>query len=155
MHENKKGYYIYSTFVVLFFVFLFGFVSYLIYDLIIKLSAQDFSDNTLLQALFTLFATVFIGGFFTKILEYNNHRKIELYKIKTSISLKVIDLASDYCHKPSNDNIKNLLIRESSKIKLYFKDEVLLALNNFINAENENKDSSYELLINSFKIDIK
>ena len=64
MNNDKRGYYIYSTIVALFGFILFGFLAYFIYDLFIKLSAQDFSNNTVVQALLTLFITVFVGVFF-------------------------------------------------------------------------------------------
>ena len=62
MNDNKKGYYVYSCVAVFFGMALFAFLGWLIYDLILKLSNQDFSNNTVVQALITLIITVFIGG---------------------------------------------------------------------------------------------
>lgn len=66
--------------------------------------------------------TVFIGGYFSKWLELRNTKKIELYKIKTNISLVLIDLASEYTRNIKNENIRSLLINESNKLnQLYYK----------------------------------
>lgn len=64
MNKNNKGYWIYSIIAIIFGMSLFAFFAYLIYDLIIKLSEKDFSNNTVVQALITLVITVFLGGFF-------------------------------------------------------------------------------------------
>ena len=75
MNENKKGYWIYSTIVVIFFVILFAFLGYLIKDLILKLAEKDFSNNTVIQALITLIVTVVIGGYFSKtIMDFSSFR---------------------------------------------------------------------------------
>lgn len=150
MNETKPGYFLYSTFAVLFFVALIGFISYLLYDLLFKLSLQDFTNNTVIQALITLVITVFFGGYFTKSLELRGLKKIELYKIRNTIALKVIDLASAFYHNPNEEKILHLLIAESSKIKLYFPDEVLKSLNEFIK-DNQAKVTNYNNLINELQ----
>ena len=66
MNESKKGYWIYSSIAVIIGMSLFGFLGYLTYDLVLKLSEKDFSNNTVIQALITLFVTVFLGGYFSK-----------------------------------------------------------------------------------------
>ena len=134
MEVQEKGYWIYSITAVIVGMSLFAFIGYLICDLIIK-SAD--TNNTLLQALITLIITVFIGVYFSKWLELRNTKKIELYKIQTNISLVLIDLASEYARNIKNDDIKSLLINESIKVKLYFPDSVLKALNNFINTSKK------------------
>ena len=126
----------------------------MIYDLIIKLSEKDFSNNTVVQALITLVVTVFIGGYFSKWLELKNTKKIELYKIRTEISLKIIDLASAFYYI-QDENIKNLLIAESSKVKLYFDDEVLKNLNNYLESNKKDINDKYEALINSLRKNVK
>lgn len=131
---------------------LFAFIGYLICDLIIK-SAD--TNNTLLQALITLIITVFIGVYFSKWLELRNTKKIELYKIQTNLSLVLIDLASEYARNIKNDDIKSLLINESIKVKLYFPDSVLKALNNFINTSKENIVGNYNLLTEELRKNIK
>ncbi len=68
MKENKKGYYIYSIFAVIFGFGLIAYICYLFYDLVLKLSDKDFSENTVIQALITLIITVFIGGYFLNFL---------------------------------------------------------------------------------------
>lgn len=153
MNENKRGYWIYSIVTIVVFVGLFAFWGWLIYDLIIKLSDKDFSNNTVVQALITLVVTVFIGGYFNKWLEIRNAKKLELYKIQTAISLKLIDLASAVVHNPDNEQILELLICESSKVKLYFPDSVLKELNSFIQAND--KKNYYDPLINELRKNIK
>lgn len=153
MNENKKGYYIYSCVVVIFVLALFGFLGWLIYDLILKLSNQDFSNNTVVQALITLIITVFIGGYFSKWLEIRNHKKLELYKIRTSISLKIIDLATILYHHPESIEAKELLIAESHKVKLYFDDDLLKNLNQFMTEED--KGLYYNIVIDELKKHIK
>lgn len=151
MNKNQKGYWIYSVVAVIFGMALFAFVAYLIYNTIIKLSERDFSNNTVVQALITLFVTVFIGGYFSKWLERRNAKKVELYKIQTAISIKLIDLGSEYLYNPQ-ENIKRLLITESHKVKLYFSDSVLKALNGYITSRNE---EYYNILIEELRKNIK
>ena len=153
MNENKKGYYVYSCIAVIFGMALFAFFGWLIYDLILKLSNQDFSNNTVVQALITLIITVFIGGYFSKWLEIRNHKKLELYKIRTSISLKIIDLATILYHHPESAEAKELLIAESHKVKLYFDDDLLKNLNQFMCEED--KDLYYNRVIDDLKKNIK
>lgn len=153
MNESKRGYWIYSVITVIVFVGLFAFWGWLIYELVIQLSDKDFSNNTVIQALITLIITVFIGGYFSKWLEIRNAKKLELYKIQTSISLKLIDLASSAIHSPDNSQISDMLICESAKVKLYFPDSVLKALNLFIKADN--KISYYDSLIDELRKNIK
>ena len=153
MNENKKGYYVYSCIAVVFGIALFAFFGWLIYDLILKLSNQDFSNNTIVQALITLIITVFIGGYFSKWLEIRNHKKLELYKIRTSISLKIIDLATVLYHHPESIEAKELLIAESHKVKLYFDDDLLKNLNQFMTEED--KGLYYNIVIDELKKHIK
>lgn len=153
MNENKRGYWIYSIVAVIFGMLLFALLGYLIYDLILKLSVKDFSNNTVVQALITLIITVFIGQFYSKWLERRNTKKIELYKIQTQLSLSLIDLTSAFIWQPDNEDIKRALIRESSKVKLYFNDETLKQLNEFIKATD--KKVFYDPLIDTLKKQIK
>lgn len=155
MEVRKKGYWIYSIIAIIVGMSLFAFIGYLIYDLIIKLADKDFSNNTVVQALITLIITVFIGGYFSKWLDLRNTKKIELYKIQTNISLVLIDLASEYTRNIKNKNIRSLLINESIKVKLYFSDSVLKALNNFINTSKENIAENYNLLTEELRKNIK
>ena len=106
----------------------------------------------MIQALITLIVTVFIGGYFSKWLELRNNKKIELYKIKSDISLRIIDLASAYYYE-KNEDIRNLLVAESSKVKLYFDNEVLKNLNIYL--KSNDKDKKYEFLIDSLRKNVK
>ena len=151
---DKKGYWIYSIIAVTIGFGLFAFWGYLIYDLIIKLSDKDFSNNTIVQALITLIITVFIGGYFSKWIENKYSRKSELYKTRVSISLRLIDLASEY-YRNRNEEIKKILIFESAKVKLFFDDETLIKLNNFIECDKKDMVMNYNLLIDEFKNKVK
>lgn len=153
MNENKKGYYIYCCVVVIFGMGLLAFWGWLIYDIIIKLSKQDFSNNTVVQALITLIITVFIGGYFSKWLEYRNYKKLELYKIKSDIALKIIDYTTILYHHPECQEAREMLIAESCKVKLYFDDTLLLSLNNFISEQN--KETYYNEIVETLKINFK
>lgn len=108
----------------------------------------------MIQVLITLVVTVFIGGYFSKWLELRNNKKIELYKIRTEISLKIIDSASTYYYN-QEENIRNLLIAESSKVKLYFDNEVLKNLNIYLESNKKDRDRKYESLIDSLRKSVK
>lgn len=156
MNENKKGYWIYSIIVVIIGFAFFAFFIYLIYDLVIKLADKDFSNNTVIQALITLITTVFIGGFFSKWLENRNAKKLELYKIQTTISLKIIDLSSILLNNNvNNDEIRDMLITESIKVKLYFPDSVLKSLNNFLQSNESEIHENYNIMIEELRKNIK
>lgn len=159
MSENKKGYWIYSIFAVAIGMFLLGFWGYLIYDLILKLSVKDFSNNTVVQALLSLVGTVFIGGYFSKSLERKNAKKLEVFKIQRDVSLKVVDYATILYYHPDNTQIKELLAAESIKVKLYFDDKALIAINEFQNAVQEanitNIESTYGNLTDQLKKSLK
>lgn len=155
MNEKEKnvGYWVYSTIAVLAgfgLLFLFGFM---IYDLILKLATQDFSNNTVIQALITLVVTVFIGGYFSKWLELRNTKKLETYKIQSQLALTIVDLASAYIYSPDDEQLQRALVRESSKVKLFFDDETLKKLNEFINAED--KKATYDPIVDCLKKKIK
>ena len=151
---HKKGYWIYSIIAIIFGMTLIAFLGYLIYDLIIKLADKDFSNNTVIQALITLIITVFIGGYFSKWLEIRNSKKLSLYNTKIDISLKIIDLSSEY-YRHQSEEIKNMLIFESSKVKLFFNDDILRRLNVFIESNRKDLMTNYNLLIDELKKNIK
>ena len=160
MNENKKGYWIYSVIAIVIGMSLFAFWGYLLYDLVLKLSEKDFSNNTVVQALFSLVTTVFLGGYFTKILERRNEITLDVFKVQKDISLKVIDYATALYYHPENVQVKELLIAETIKVKLYFDDDVLKATNEFIKSldaiqGNGQKDTTYENLANQLKKAIK
>ena len=156
MNDNvhKKGFWIYSCVTIIFGMALFAFVGYLIYDLVIKLSEKDFSNNTVVQALITLIITVFIGGYFSKWLERHNAKKLCLYQTRIDISLKLINLSSEF-YRDQNDLLKNMLIFESSKVKLFFNDDTLICLNKFIESNKEDMLNNYNSLIDKLKENIK
>lgn len=149
MNKNNKGYWIYSIIAIIFGISLFAFFAYLIYDLIIKLSEKDFSNNTVIQALITLVITVFLGGYFSKWLERRNAKKLELIKIQNEIALTIVDLSSALLYAPDDEKIIRAMVKESSKVKLYFDDETLKTLNTFIEAKD--KSMYYDNLIDCLK----
>ncbi|MBE6684749.1 MAG: hypothetical protein E7592_03765 [Ruminococcaceae bacterium] len=160
MNENKKGYWIYSIVAIIIGMSLFAFWGYLVYDLVLKLSEKDFSNNTVVQALFSLVTTVFLGGYFTKFLESRNAKKIEVFKVQKDISLNIIDYATALYYHPENERVKELLKAETTKVKLYFDNAVLKAIIAFINCidnneSQEQKEALYENLSAQLKKSIK
>ena len=151
---EKKGYWIYSIIAIIIGFGLFAFWGYLIYDLIIKLSEKELSNNTVVQALITLVITVFIGGYFSKWIESKFSRKNELYKTRISISLRLIDLASEY-YRNQSEETKNILIFESSKVKLFFDDSILEKLNKYIECNKKDMMINYNSLVDELKSKIK
>lgn len=156
MNNNKKGYWVYSIIVVIVFVMLFAFVAYLICDVIIKISKEDVTNNTVLQAVISFFITVLFGGYFSKWLEMRNAKKLEIFKVQKEICLNVIDCATMLYYHPENSSARELLISESHKIKLYFDNKVLLAVNKFVESsdkhdENVDRKNIYEQLIDELR----
>lgn len=157
MTENKIGYWVYSIIAIFMGFSLFGFWGYLIYDLILKLSEKDFSNNTVIQALISLIVTVFLGGYFSKWLERRNAKKLEIFKIRRDIALKIIDYSSILYNHPDSIEAKELLIAESIKVKLFFNDETLKTINEFIKEldHNQKRQDLYSLLSDRLKKAIK
>ena len=157
MDENKKGYWIYSIIAIFIGFSLFAYWGFLIYDLILKLSQKDFSNNTTIQALISLIITVFLGGYFSKWLERRNAKKLEIFKIQRDIALKIIDYSSILYNHPDRIEAKELLIAESIKVKLFFDDETLKTINEFIKEldDNQKRQSLYSLLSDQLKKAIK
>lgn len=64
-------------------------------------------------------------------------------------------MASEYYRNPGSE-IKDILIFESSKIKLFFNDETLNIFNKFIDSNNkDDKIKNYNLLMEELKKTIK
>lgn len=143
MKETQKGYWIYSVIAVIFGMGLFAFFAYLLYDLIIKLTTTDISNDTLIQSLITLIITVFIGGYFSKGLEQRNNKKLETYKVQKDIALNIINLMGMIVHNNNREEAIHLLIVESYKVKLFFDDELLKTINNFCQESDSNKYNNY------------
>lgn len=156
MHENIKGYYVYSTFVFVFGIGLFGFLGYLFYDLIIKLTTTQISNVTLLQSLITLIITVFVGGYFSKSLEYRNSKRLNNIKIQSDIALTIIDLAGLILRNENREHSKQLLINENFKVKIFFDDEVVKVINELCSTDNENElKRIYNIMVDKMKKCIK
>lgn len=160
MNESKKGYWIYSSIAVIIGMTLFGFLGYLTYDLVLKLSEKDFSNNTVIQALITLFVTVFLGGYFSKWLEQKNAKQLEVFRIQREIAIKIIDYATVLYYHPAAQREKELLKAESIKVKIFFDDSTLKTINQYLIAveqssfDNE-KGTIYDKLADQLKKVIK
>lgn len=143
MKETQKGYWIYSIITIIFFIGLFAFVAYLLYDLVMKLATTQISNDTLIQSLITLIITVFIGGYFSKYLEHRNNKRLETYKTQKEIALNIIDLMGMIIYNKNKEQAIQLLIAESYKVKLFFDDELLKSINSFCQEKDTNKYNEY------------
>lgn len=153
MNERKKGYWIYSIVVIIIGFALFAFWGYLIYDLILKLSEKDFSNNTVIQALISLIVTVFLGGYFSKHLERRNAKKLEILNTQKDIAIRIIDLASEYYYAPKNEEIRRFLFAEKSKVQLFFNKAVLSAMDSYLN--NGPTEDGYKQIVDAIQKVIK
>ncbi|TCK98026.1 hypothetical protein EDC19_0437 [Natranaerovirga hydrolytica] len=132
-NRENKGYYVYSSIAIIGFLVIIAFVFYLVYDLLVKLSMDQFTNSTVLQSIIALIITVFLGGYFSKAVEHKKHIKLENYKSQKDIALRIIDLASMVLNDKEGLQAKGLLISESYKVKLLFDDKLLLKINDFVN----------------------
>ncbi len=155
MNENKKGYWIYSVAVIIFFVALFGFWGYLIYDLILKLSTTNITNITLIQTIITLVVTVFIGGYFSKGLEFRNNKRLNSLKIQSDIAIIIIDLAGLIIRNENREYNIQLLKNENFKVKLFFDDEAVKAINEFCDSDDKNFKHYYNTIVDCMKKCIK
>lgn len=78
---------------------------------------------------------------------------MEFLKIQNEIALTLVDLSSELLYAPDDEMIKREMIKESSKVKLYFDDETLKILNTYI--ESEDKKLYYDSLVDCLKKKIK
>ncbi|WP_410771960.1 hypothetical protein [Fontibacillus sp. BL9] len=103
---------------------------------------------TLIQSIATLIGTVFIGGDFSKSLEYKNNKRMEEYKTQKEIALRIIDLAGLIIRNEETLKATNLIINENLKVKLFFDDKAV----QYVNAIITNKDpDNYNNLIEHLK----
>lgn len=152
MKSDNKWYYIYSICAVLIIMTVFGFFIYFMYDLIIKLSTNQFANVALISSLITIFITVFIGGWFNKSLELRNSKHIESYKEKKDISLNIISLASAIINNIESEKAKNLLGNENIRAELFLNDIIVQDINNFL--ESSTKEN-YNTLLDNIKKELK
>jgi hypothetical protein len=147
--QNGKGYYVYSTIVAIIgFTFLFLF-AFLIYDLILKLSTEGFGDKTIIQSILTIIGTVFLGGFFTKNLEYKNCRKLEAFKTQKEVALRIIDLSGLILSNDENKEQAVIILKnENFKVKLFFDDKLVSLINTFLQNSEAN---TYNQIVDSLK----
>jgi len=130
----------------------FGVILYLIYTLIDNASRGNFTDNSIIQALITFATTVVAGTLINKNLERRNTKDAERNKIRNDISLKLIDLSGIALSKHRTEKEKEIAIEmignENIKVKLFFNDEVVLAVNSFLEKPNS---QSYNLMTDILK----
>lgn len=141
MNEEKKGYWIYSIFAIIFGMSLMGFIVYLFYDLIIKLTTTEITNETLVQSFITLIITVFAGGYFSENLKQKSNKNLEKFKVQQKIALNIIDFMGMIVRGDNIETAKQLLINESYKVKLFFDDEILKSINAFCTEKNKEKYS--------------
>lgn len=150
MNEGKKGYYIYSTFVVLFFILLFGFTIFLIYKLIIQFATGEITNELAIQSFATLIVTVFIGSWFAELLKRKSAKSIETYKIQSNIAINIVDYAGKIIfskEETRNDYIQKYYI-EMQKARLFFND---IVLNNLERFYAEKSDEAYHKIVKSLQ----
>lgn len=135
-NKGNKGYYIYSAIVVIAILTLFGLITYLIYDILIKLATNTFTNITAIQSIITILLTVYLGGYFSKAVEYKNNKRLESYKVQKEIAIRVIDLAGLFINHSQEEEIRKALINENFKIKLFFNDNLVKLMNEFIQSPN-------------------
>lgn len=141
-HGTHSGYYIYSTMAIIGFILLIAFVCYLVYDLLIKLTSQEISNATLVQAVITLLITIFVGGIFGKNLELRNSRKLEFLKVQKDIALTVIELTKKISSGEDSKIALAQLYFEINKAELFFNKEVadsIKGLHSAVTQENYDK----------------
>lgn len=152
MKEEQKGYWIYSIFAIILGMSLMGFIVYLFYDLIIKLTTTEITNETLVQSFITLIITVFAGGYFSENLKQKSNKKLEKFKIQQEIALNIIDFMGMIVLGDNIERAKQLLINESYKVKLFFDDEILKSINIFCNEKNKEKYSiHYNNIVDALK----
>ncbi|ENH96739.1 hypothetical protein J416_09184 [Gracilibacillus halophilus YIM-C55.5] len=112
-----------------------SFVVYLFYSLVIKASNDELTDNTIVNALITLIISVILGNLMSRKLEHRYARSLEIYKIKNSIALNIIDLSETILNSRNEEiRLKALesLETEYKKSKLYFEEEIVYSIQNLI-----------------------
>lgn len=134
MKEQNNGQYVYGIFMMLIVLSFVGIIAYFLYQMIM-FSAT--TSNTIIVAILSLILTSFVS----KWVEFINSKKLELYKTRRDIALKIIDLLGSVLR--GNDSLAlNLLIVENYKVKLFFDDELVQLINSFM------EDSKLEIYNN-------
>ena len=133
----------------MFFIFLLflAFVIYLVYTLIVKVATNEFSNVALIQSIFSLFFTVFVGTFLSKNLDKRNARQSEIQKIKVDVAEKFVLIGTLLLMEPDNDEANKNYVFLQVRAKLFFKDEVLVQMNQFMKTKAQPEfDNIVELM---------
>lgn len=122
---------------IIMFLIVFGvaaFTIYLMYLLIVKASTNEFTNTIVLQAMLTLIISVILGTILTKSLESRNAKRIEVFKVKKDVSLTIINLAGIILSTENDEKFKamELLNNENYKVKLFFDDDTVRAVKQFL-----------------------
>lgn len=147
MKKDDNAQYWYGIGMVFIFLLFFGFVVYLVYTLIAKVANNEFSNVALIQSIGSLFFTVVIGTILSKKLDKHNARQAEIHKIKVDVAEKFVLIGTillmDHDNEEANKNYALLQVRA----KLFFKDEVLVQMNQFMTTKAQTEfDSIVELM---------
>lgn len=149
-NQNSNGYYVYSCVAITLGILFLGYIAYLIYDVIIKFSSGTFTFSTAVQSVAALIITALVSPIITKIIEYNNNKKLETYKSQKEIALNIINIAGVLIEQREEDKqlAWNFLSNENKKVKLLFDDKTVMSVNNFLQESNSN---NYNDLIDNLK----
>lgn len=147
MKKDNNAQYWYGIAMVLIFLLFFGFVIYLVYTLIVKASNDEFSNVALIQSIASLFFTVVIGTFLSKNLDKRNARQSEIHKIKVDVAEKFVLIGTLLLIDPDNEEANKGYVSLQVRAKLFFKEEVLAQMNQFIEAKSQTAfDNVIELM---------
>lgn len=147
MKKDNNAQYWYGISVVFIFLMFFGFVIYLIYTLIVKASNDEFSNVALIQSIASLFFTVVIGTVLSKNLDKRNAQQLEIHKIKVDVAEKFVLIGTLLLMDPDNEEAQKGYLSLQVRAKLFFKDEVLVQMNQFTEAKSQNAfDTIIELM---------
>lgn len=152
MKEDKRGYWVYSIFAVIFGMALIGVIVYFSYDLILKFITTPIANATLIQSIVTLIIPIFVGGYISERLKRKTSKKLETYKTQKDVALNIIDLMGMMVRNVNKEEAKQVLLNETYKVKLFFDDELLKAISDFCTEENvETYSTRYNNIIGMLK----
>lgn len=137
MKKNNNGQYWYGIGMFSIFLLFLGFVVYLVYTFIVRASNNEFSNTALIQTLLSFILTVVFGTVLSKNLDKRNARQSEIYKIKVDVAEKFVLTGTLLlmCHDDADAN--KTLVQLQVRAKLFFKDEVLLQMNQFMKTKSQ------------------
>lgn len=129
------------------FLLFFGFVVYLIYTLIAKAANNEFSNVALIQSIGSLFFTVVIGTVLSKNLDKRNAKQSEIYKNKVDVAEKFVLVGTVLLMENDNDEANKNYVLLQVKAKLFFDENVLVQMNQFMKTKGQTEfDSVVELM---------